>query len=506
MTKNELQAISDEIMGDLFISAGVSDSLYHVFSFLLRHIPADRIICSVVDRKRMVRNIIAEYDAMGNHISPSVEPINKTLSIPKILSLMTDSENGISIVNDTHKDSVLFESLSLNKDPFRSTLILFIYISEGDNSLITINFTSAKPNVYTAKHGEILAMLRKPLQKLMAGQLLQINDSPLYMTNASLQNEPDDLLRRCPCMKNILRRAEIAAKINLSILILGPTGSGKEVLADTIFKLSKRSKGAFIKINCGAIPESLIDSELFGYEKGAFTGAVSGKPGYFEQAQGGMVFLDEVGDLPPSAQVRLLRVLENQEIRRVGGRHPQHVNVRIIAATHRDLIQMVRKGSFREDLWHRLNIFPIVLPPLDERKDDIPVLTEYFYALFLKEQGLKNAPALTSEFIMQMRMRHWPGNVRELRHTVERSVVESMIAGYPKLRIEEQQETESAKRGPGRPVLGNHSAKDIYAALEKTGWKIQGENGAAKLLDLGASTLRNRMKAMGIRKPSKHRQ
>ncbi len=292
------------------------------------------------------------------------------------------------------------------------------------------------------------------------------------------------------------------AHLKNTILILGETGTGKEVIANAIHRQSPRKSEPFIKVNCGAIPENLIDSELFGHEKGAFTGAVTQKRGRFERAHKGTIFLDEIGELPPWAQVRLLRVLQTQEIERVGGSPPIKLDIRVIAATHRDMQQMVSNGLFREDLWFRINMFPLVIPPLRERIGDIPILTNYFLEKKSKELGIYPQPEIAPEELKSIMQQTWPGNVRELENAVERSLI--LHRQGPLYFQRPQEPTPVIKNDfylkidsqikPLDDVVRHH----IIQTLKKTKGKINGNDGAAALLGIHPNTLRNRMNKLGI--------
>jgi len=297
------------------------------------------------------------------------------------------------------------------------------------------------------------------------------------------------------------------AALSSPVLLLGETGTGKEVIAGAIHNLSQRKEGPFIKINCGAIPENLMDSELFGHEKGAFTGALSQKRGRFERGEGGTVFLDEVGELRPEAQVRLLRVLQDKEIERVGGTKPFKVDIRVIAATHRDLESMIEAGTFREDLYFRLKVFPIVIPPLRQRRGDIPSLVHYFVAKKTRNMGLTRIPSLAQGAIERLMAYSWPGNVRELENAVERAII--LSKGAP-LAFEDLQgraggehpleERPGILRGQDMTTvaLDELVARHIHHVLAMTGGKVGGKGGAAQLLQVNPSTLRKKMRKLGI--------
>jgi transcriptional regulator with GAF, ATPase, and Fis domain len=293
------------------------------------------------------------------------------------------------------------------------------------------------------------------------------------------------------------------APMDSPVLLLGETGSGKEVIANAIHCSSGRREGPFIKVNCGAIPETLVDSELFGHEKGAFTGAVSQKRGRFERANKGTLFLDEIGELRPSIQVKLLRVLQNHEIERVGGSKAIPADIRIIAATHRDLEQMVSEGGFREDLLYRINVFPIHIPPLRDRKMDIPALVQHIVESKSRMMALSEVPTLAPGAIDVLTAYDWPGNVRELENVVERALILRKggkldfreLGGHRRSSQSKTQEFMEADF----PLLDEAISSHILRALKLTGGRIEGRNGAARVLGVNPSTLRNRMKKLGIR-------
>jgi transcriptional regulator with GAF, ATPase, and Fis domain len=295
----------------------------------------------------------------------------------------------------------------------------------------------------------------------------------------------------------VLRSIDMVASTDSTVLVLGETGTGKELVARAIHKNSQRSKGPFVRVNCGALPESLLESELFGHEHGAFTGAVQQRTGRFELADGGTIFLDEIGEMPLSAQSRLLRVLQEKELERVGGTQTVQVDVRVIAATNRNLLEMVEEGTFREDLYYRLNVFPIQVPPLRERKEDIPTLVRCFLAKHSHRLG-KTAPEVPSRVCMTLQGYAWPGNVRELENVIERSMI--LSAGRT---LELPDGTIPARRSKGRPhtvrrSLADVEAEHIRAVLEYTGGVISGPNGAAKILEMNPNTLRSRMEKLGV--------
>jgi len=287
------------------------------------------------------------------------------------------------------------------------------------------------------------------------------------------------------------------------VLLLGETGTGKDIIANAIHYSSTRKDEPFIAVNCGAIPENLLDSELFGHEKGAFTGAVAQKRGRFERANNGTIFLDEIGELPPQAQVRLLRVLQNKEIERVGGTQQIPLNIRVIAATNKNLEEMIESSQFREDLWFRLNIFPIFIPPLRERKEDIPALVRHFVAEKSKELKLTAVPNLVPGAIDNLIAYNWPGNVREMENVVERALIvnpagplafDNTGLSNKRKKLEPRIESESPL-----PKYDEAISSYIQQALSAANEKIYGPGGAAELMGINPSTLRSKMKKHGIK-------
>ena len=310
-------------------------------------------------------------------------------------------------------------------------------------------------------------------------------------------------------LRPVLEQVEQVAPADAPVLVLGETGSGKEVVARAIHTRSRRAQGPFLRVNCGAIPPELVDSELFGHEKGSFTGAIGERKGWFERADGGTLFLDEIGELPPAAQVRLLRVLQDGLIERVGGERSVQVDVRIVAATHRDLEAMVGDGRFRQDLWYRIAVFPIPLPPLRERPSDIPAMAAHFALRASRRLGMPPL-APTTEDISLLVTYPWPGNVRELAAVIERAAI---------LGNGERLDVARALGSPRRPAGGSIGmpqvvvsqpndedllsldaamARHIETALTRARGRIEGRNGAAALLGINPHTLRSRMRRLGV--------
>jgi len=314
----------------------------------------------------------------------------------------------------------------------------------------------------------------------------------------------DSMVGHSQPMQQVFEQVRQVAKWNTTVLVRGESGTGKELIACAIHYNSPRAGGPLLKLNCAALPDNLLESELFGHEKGAFTGAINQRKGRFEQAHGGTLFLDEVGELTASAQVKLLRVLQDQEFERVGGVQTLKVDVRLVAATNRDLARMVKDGTFRADLYYRLNVFPIRLPSLRERPTDIPLLAQHFLDKFAKKMG-KTVRDLSPRSYEQLLGYPWPGNIRELQNVIERATILARgslleIGSALELRLDDQEATEVSEP----ELFGSLEAMErdyILKVLERTRWVIEGEQGAAAILDLNPSTLRSRMQKLNIRKP-----
>jgi formate hydrogenlyase transcriptional activator len=305
----------------------------------------------------------------------------------------------------------------------------------------------------------------------------------------------EQIIGNSSALESVLEQVEQVAPTDSTVLIQGETGTGKELIARAIHNLSARCGRPFIKLNCAAIPFDLLESELFGHERGAFTGAIAQKIGRFEMADKGTLFLDEVGDIPPGLQPKLLRVLQEQEFERLGSTRTQQVNIRLVAATNRNLAGMVKRGEFRSDLYYRLNVFPIPLPPLRDRRDDIPALVEHFVEIYSRrmDKQIEHIPPGTMSALTSYQ---WPGNIRELQNFIERSVIVSSGSGLsaPLGSLQAAAETGSIEATTLEDVEREH----IRKILEQTRWVVAGPNGAAARLGIKRSTLYFRMQKLGI--------
>src|SRR6266576_1369052 len=305
----------------------------------------------------------------------------------------------------------------------------------------------------------------------------------------------EQIIGNSPALEAVLEQVERVAPTDSTVLIQGETGTGKELIARAIHNLSMRCGRPFIKLNCAAIPFDLLESELFGHERGAFTGAIAQKIGRFELADKGTLFLDEVGDIPPALQPKLLRVLQEQEFERLGSTRTHQVDMRLVAATNRNLVEMVKRNEFRSDLYYRLDVFPIPLPPLRERREDIPALVEHFVEIYARRMG-KEIAHIPAETMSALVSYFWPGNIRELQNFIERSVIltSGNVLHPPLASLKSSAEAESL----GPITLEDAERDHIRKILEETRWVVAGPNGAAARLGIKRSTLYFRMQKLGI--------
>jgi len=317
------------------------------------------------------------------------------------------------------------------------------------------------------------------------------------------QRRFEQVIGNSSALESVLEQVERVAPTDSTVLIQGETGTGKELIAHAIHNIGSRCGRAFVRLNCAAIPLDLLESELFGHEKGAFTGAIAQKIGRFELADKGTLFLDEVGDIPPALQPKLLRVLQEQEFERLGSARTHQVDVRLVAATNRDLAEMVKRGEFRSDLYYRLNVFPVLLPPLRERREDIPALVEHFVEIFGRRMG-KQIEHIPAETLSALGSYQWPGNIRELQNLIERAVILSNdgVLPNPLPAPGTQAAITQAVITPGATTLRDSERTLILQTLERVGWVVGGPKGAAVKLGLKRTTLIHKMQKLGIFRPS----
>jgi DNA-binding NtrC family response regulator len=439
------------------------------------------------------------------------------LSSSRFSSIVKDSYPLID--NTAHKgitdEYTVFNPLQklwLNCFKISSSILFSVVTSTG--SVVHYSFHSRERNIYSKKHVAVLNLFKSCLTKVTEKMLLSgagsTEKAAVAKQNESTQEsdrqEFKGIVGKHHLLLTALDFATQVAPYNTSVLILGESGTGKEKVAHAIHKLSPRVNGPFIEVNCGAIPATLIESELFGHEKGAFTGATEKRKGRFEQAEGGTVFLDEIGELPLDMQVKLLRVLQEREINYVGSNTPKKVDVRIVAATNRNLEKEVAEGNFRLDLYYRLNVFPITLPPLRERKSDIADLVTFFAHRFCSNFN-KKFNGISTTMIDAMLAYHWPGNIRELENVLERSVI--LNDGNSELALMQHLSAGTAETSGKANIETLEDIKNIQretekayiiSVLKKTDGRIRGSSGAAELLNLKPTTLESKMAKLGVKR------
>lgn len=496
------------ICGSLEIETVAEDCL----EYLKDYMPLDGILIVHYDDRSMSLIVLAAASRVPLNLSNNHAVIKFSLEAHRELRR---AKNNIRIYNNSEgiSSKSMWGHLGLQD---KSSIVLSVAFK--GKKIGGIIFFCRGRNRYSERHAELVSQLYQPFSIAIANSMQYqeiVNFKALLGDdNRSLRQElhgmsHPEIIGARGGLRDVMEAVEQVAPLTSNVLLLGETGVGKEVISNAIHYSSPRRKGPFVKVNCGAIPEGLINTELFGHEKGAFTGALTRRYGRFELAHGGTIFLDEIGDLPAHAQAALLRVLQEKEIERVGAARPVKVDVRVIAATHRDLEELVRKGNFRSDLLFRLNVFPIVIPPLRERKSDIPELVHYFIVKKSQEMNLGSIPMIlpgAMEFLISY---DWLGNVRELENFVERALIrrralnskrplgledflEGLTSPVSSLKIHPKREAEHWRS------LDDAMREHIQATLKKAGGKVQGPGGAADLLGIKPNTLRHRMRKLGI--------
>ena len=490
------------ICGNLNFEFALKDCLLYLRTFM----PADCFHLNILDKElgllKTIAIVTADEAKRVNIVISLDDEGRKIVDSHKYMpSLIIDPVEFIPIKKTVVRKTGLWEE--------HSALLMQLFIRNEHLGNLTLFAKGA--NRFSEEHLRILSMLREPFaialsNALRYDEVIRLKDimaDDLEELQRRVQQSAGDIIiGRDMGLKRVLEMAREVGPLDSPVLLQGETGVGKEIIANAIHRMSRRSKGPFIQVNCGAIPETLIDSELFGHEKGAFTGAIARKRGCFERADGGTIFLDEVAELPLPAQVRMLRVLQEKEIIRVGGDSRISVNIRIIAATHQDLEEMVRKDLFRADLRFRLNVFPIAIPPLRDRKQDIPALVNHCIEKKSRELQMPGPHRLARGAIDILKAYSWPGNVRELENVIERALIlnrggfisfEDLVWSIPEKKNDDMIEKDDF------PVLDQVNSRHIRQALKITKGKVHGPDGAAQLLGLNPSTLRHRMRKLGIK-------
>ena len=506
-------------------SLNIGEALWRCLVYVRKILPADELVLSVYNPALGTLEVVARADDKGFVTEPE--------SVPMPFHVRKELENvqrydRVRIRNDVWQDPIIKEVALQLKWPSSSVIVARLIIQHKFIGSLIVRANGL--DRYTEEHGELWATVNEPVAIALANSrqyrdLLQLKealaDDNRYLHNELRKNIGAQIVGANFGLKDVMDHVYRVAPLSSPVLLIGETGSGKEIIANAIHNLSPRNNGPLITVNCGAIPESLIDSELFGHEKGAFTGALTDRRGRFERADKGTIFLDEVGELPLQAQVRLLRVLQEKEVERVGGSQLIKVDIRIVSATHRSLEKLVAEGAFREDLYYRLRVYPIRIPPLRERRLDIPALVEHFVERRARELGLRSTPVLASGAIDRLIRYDWPGNVRELANVVERALIQSDGKHLtfddivvPSRRSEHPDAVavafddghapldgsshDAAQAMPAHLKLDEVEARHIRQVMEMTGGKIEGKNGAATVLGMNPATLRYRMQKLGI--------
>lgn len=378
------------------------------------------------------------------------------------------------------------------------TVLIVPLADKGTARLVLTSEEVSLPEAFLTALGSILSFGQRHC--LVVERLAKLSSSAHHESQdlrERLQKYivPDAVVASSAAMQRVIESAELVAGHNTTVLLRGESGTGKEVLARRIHRLSKRSRQPFVSVNCAALPETLIESELFGHERGAFTGATNRYRGRFERANNGTIFLDEIGDLPPSSQVKLLRVLQEGEFERLGGEETVRVNVRILAATNRPLEEMIENGTFRADLYYRLSVFPISIPPLRERKEDLLLLAQTLLRETAKRLGCPAVP-LSPKSVAKLYDSPWPGNVRELANTIERALIMSNGRTLEFHDLKAPQHGDPA--GRTSETFQDGSRRLIESALDACGGRIYGKDGAAARLGMPPSTLQGKMRRLGM--------
>jgi len=491
-------------------SLNIVTALRSCFDYIKLYIPINRMSLHILDADLNVLRLVA---SVGDDV---MEDSERVLPLPEKgrnerAALLKNGEV-IRIINQPDPKlgfQEIQERLGLNSNVSVISMTLKL---EG-NSIGELGLLADGLNRYNNEHARLLQLLHEPFAIAMSNALRHrevirfkdmLADDNRYLFDELRSVLGDEIIGSDFGLKAVMEMVQQVAPLDSPVLLLGETGTGKEVIANAIHYSSLRKDGPFIKVNCGAIPETLLDSELFGHEKGAFTGAISQRRGRFERADKGTIFLDEIGELPLQAQLRLLHVLQKKEIERVGGTSSIPVDIRILSATHRNLEEMIASARFREDLWFRLNVFPITIPPLRQRREDIPALVHHFIDRKSMELKLMERPVLAPGAIERLIAYDWPGNVRELENMIERALIQhrggilSFDTLLPMSVSGDREVVQDSGRNRALLSLDEINARHIRRALEMAGGKINGPGGAGQILGLNPNTLRKRMNKLGI--------
>lgn len=504
---HEYASFLNKMLTAFFEHTGVESSMAVLLGFLQEYTPATYITVTMANFKQDTLKTCYEYDINRQFTgTPFLEGGHLHAMLPFLVEELLPVR--IALIHDVLEEKRFADGFLKMDQVHKSLLVLELFAVEDHTYFLSLR--AKERGAFTMEHARILRYLHVPMTQLIRKTFIQSENLNTIKINAVVEREnAGQMLIMCKGLASICKEIDGVAPTRATTLILGETGVGKELAAAAIHEKSRRCGGPFVKVNCGAIPESLLEAELFGYEKGAFTGAIAAHKGFFEQADGGTLYLDEVGELTPSAQVKLLRVLETREIQRIGSAKRIMVDFRLLVATNRHLEDMVKNGGFRADLWYRLNAFSLRIPPLRQRREDISTLARFFLYSCAKDMEIEDCPEIEEKMLQRIMMRDWPGNTRELRNWIESCLIHTRMANSPVL-LEPATPRSAA---PDRQVrdlflqeadfltLHAMDKKYIEHALQKCNGKIQGKNSAAELLGLKGTTLRAKMRKLAITQP-----
>ena len=495
-------------------SLDIATALHRTLVYLRNMVPVDFLTLYLYEENVGYRTIAIASSEGGREsdqilrLSPPICEMVQKMDLPHTVIERKGFKPAIvRIVNRPESDYVLNSFTPYFGTPEYSSLVMYLTIEE--ERLGTLGLRVNGKDRYSEEDARLIALLAEPFAIALSNRLRYeealklkdlIADDNRYLHRELFRISGDQIIGGDSGLREVMEMVRQVSVMDSPVLLRGETGVGKDAIANAIHYSSPRRNGPFIKVNCGAIPDTLLDSELFGHEKGAFTGAATQKRGCFERANQGTIFLDEIGELPMAAQVRMLRVLQYKEIQRIGSSMPTNVDIRVIAATHRNLEEMVSQGRFRQDLWFRLNVFPVFIPPLRERKTDIPVLVHHLIARKSKDLKLSKIPHITPGTIDRLVAYNWPGNIRELENLIERALILSkgdVLAADAFLIPTSTQNVRYRDKEDLLPLNEAISAH-IRRALATANGRIHGPQGAAQLLRVNPNTLRNRMSKLGI--------
>ncbi len=485
-------------------SLDIEQALFRCYQIFKQYLPVDHLMLMHPQFAKGQMKVLASANDDGGTVD------NRCWDLPEDVIALMDSNQvpQIMIVNHPEEHFIAKHALWLGA---HGASILIVRLIVGEKLIGSLILRKSGHGQFEQAHADLLSLLREPFAVALSNSLrfLELNelknrfaDESRFFQDELNRKVSKEIIGADYGLRWVMEMVRRVAHGESPVLLLGETGVGKEVIAGAIHELSSHPNGPLIKLNCGAIAPSLLDSELFGHEKGAFTGAMALYKGRFERADGGTLFLDEIGELTAEAQIRLLRVLQEREIERLGGKGPIKVNVRVVAATNRNLEEMVAQGHFRQDLYYRLSVFPIKIPPLKERKGDLPMLVKYFILQKGRRMGFADPPEISRETMRRLRAYDWPGNVRELENAIERELflanggelVFNWLGGNQLVGSARADHNADAPISSLNEAVKGH----IALALKKTNNKISGPNGAAELLEINPSTLRSKIRKLRI--------